>query len=59
MYMYVIGFMITACFDTAILYEDGVELFWAMVFGMFNGLIWPVRWAWDLVAYLLNKKKGV
>lgn len=44
--------------DASYLHSMGYSYPWSVLVGIIDGLIWPVRWGWDLVVWLLNKRGG-
>ena len=47
----------TYWYDSSKLYcSMGYSYLCSVLYGAIDGLIWPVRWGWDIVVWLLNKK---
>ena len=56
-WVYIVGALYTYWYDSSTLYTMGYSYLWSVVSGVIDGLIWPVRWGWDLVVWFLNKTK--
>ena len=55
--LYIMIAVYTYWVDSTALYKAGYSEWSAIVVGLFDGLIWPVRWGWDLIVLLINKNK--
>lgn len=56
LYVYAIGWVLTYWSDSSKLYSMGYSFFWSVICAMIDATIWPVRWGWDVVVYILNKR---
>lgn len=55
--VYIILGCITAIYDCYVLYNNDVPIEKAMLIGIVDGVIWPIRWAHDIFVWLLKRVK--
>ena len=50
---YIAVAIITMIVDTTTLYNAQFPLWRAIIIGLFDGIIWPIRIGWDIIAYAI------
>lgn len=58
LWVYIIGWVLTYWHDSSTLYGMGYSYWWAILAGVIDGFIWPIRWGHDIVIHILNKRKA-
>ena len=55
-WIYAIGWVITYWVDATAIHNMGYSFGWSIVCAIIDATIWPVRWGWDVVIHVLNKR---
>ena len=55
-WVYIAVALCTYWYDSSMLYTMGYSYLWSVLAGAIDGLIWPIRWGWDLVIWVLNNR---